>query len=871
MSIIESSDCKKEYFAFISYQKRDEQEAKWLQHQLEHYHLPSNVAMSNPLLPQNIRPIFRDTTELSGGILPIEIEKALNESQYLIVICSPNSSKSEWVNKEVQLFIDSGKLDKIIPYIIEGRPYSKDKSECFVPAIVNLEGTNQELLGINISEMGREVASIKVVARMLNLKFDKLWQRYEREKEEEKQRLIDLNHRILKNQARFISEKASQLTKNGNSYLATRLLLEVLPSSSNPDYPYTIEAEIALRQATSCDSALFCGHFGNVNSISVSKNGERILTASDDSTIRLWETITGRCLAVYKGHTDSVNSVVFLPDNKHFLSGSDDKTLRLWNLETQESDYLMVGHFRSVCDVCLSENNNTAFSVSKDKTIRAWNLKTGKQTKVFHGHNSPIASVACSNDGRLLVTGSWDKTIRIWDVNTGECINTLVGHQSNVVSVCVDSLNKTIASLSWDNTMRIWNFDTGKCIWEESVNIDKSKKCSVNFSNNGKYIIASFDLYIYIWHTNRKEKLYVKELLHGPTQYSIFLNNKCTKIVYGVCENVCLIDVQPNGSRLLEYQDWRIEVKEIFIDNKHDSLVVLFNNSNLSMWNIGNEKKIRGIFSFNNLHTIIFLEKDPIAVTTTADFDIELWDCVRNTKIQILKGHTSRIKHICFSAQINMLISLSEDGVLCLWDLSKMVLFQKVFFLHNVSRMIIGANGQRFAVQLCINDKSIIIIGDFTNNTKPYTLGSIYKLRKMEFSSSCKLIVTLNHLNWICIWNTENSECIHKIENESGLGFLDFNISENENYIVTTTNVGFVQIYDIYSGVCISETEIPNCKYVRFCMNDTKIIVSVRDIFEKEEIRIFDFLPLEELVKRNKERFKSFELTDEEKRQYYLE
>ena len=150
MSIIESSDCKKEYFAFISYQKRDEQEAKWLQHQLEHYHLPSNVAMSNPLLPQNIRPIFRDTTELSGGILPIEIEKALNESQYLIVICSPNSSKSEWVNKEVQLFIDSGKLDKIIPYIIEGRPYSKDKSECFVPAIVNLGGTNQELLGINI-------------------------------------------------------------------------------------------------------------------------------------------------------------------------------------------------------------------------------------------------------------------------------------------------------------------------------------------------------------------------------------------------------------------------------------------------------------------------------------------------------------------------------------------------------------------------------------------------------------------------------------------------------------------------------------------------------------------------------------------------
>ena len=174
-----------DYFAFISYQRKDEQWAEWLLHQLEHYHLPSNVIKKHPELPKELRPLFLDKNELAGGILPKEIRAALESSRFLIVICSPNSAKSEWVDKEVMTFIELGRTEKIIPFIIDGIPYDK-KNECFTPALQMLKkNKQQELLGINIAEMGREVASIKVVARMLGLKFDTLWQRYEREKAEE--------------------------------------------------------------------------------------------------------------------------------------------------------------------------------------------------------------------------------------------------------------------------------------------------------------------------------------------------------------------------------------------------------------------------------------------------------------------------------------------------------------------------------------------------------------------------------------------------------------------------------------------------------------------------------------------------------------
>ena len=173
-------ESNKEYFAFISYQREDERWAKWLQHKLEHYKLPSNLNGRTDF-PKAIRPIFRDASELTPGNLPRQIHEALEQSKYLIVVCSPRSAHSEWVNKEIETFISMGRTANVIPFIIEGAAFSKDsKDECFPLALRQLP-EEQEILGANINEMGRDAAAVKVVARMFDVKFDSLWQRHERE------------------------------------------------------------------------------------------------------------------------------------------------------------------------------------------------------------------------------------------------------------------------------------------------------------------------------------------------------------------------------------------------------------------------------------------------------------------------------------------------------------------------------------------------------------------------------------------------------------------------------------------------------------------------------------------------------------------
>lgn len=169
-----------EYFAFISYKREDEKWAKWLQKKLEYYRLPSSVRKNNPNLPEKIRPVFKDTTDLESGVLTQKIQDALSSSKFLIVICSPRSANSVWVSKEVRSFIDSGRADCIIPFIIGGTPNAiNPENECFPEGLRQL-ADDEELLGVNINEMGRDAATVKVIAHMFDIRFDILWQRYQR-------------------------------------------------------------------------------------------------------------------------------------------------------------------------------------------------------------------------------------------------------------------------------------------------------------------------------------------------------------------------------------------------------------------------------------------------------------------------------------------------------------------------------------------------------------------------------------------------------------------------------------------------------------------------------------------------------------------
>lgn len=174
---------ERQRYAFISYNHKDVKWATWLHRKLEGYKLPTEI--HNEFEDSKyLRPIFRDKDDLNAGILGNELRQHLESSKFLIVICSENSAKSEWVNNEVKAFIEMGRIEYIIPFIL---PKNGKESSSTLPLPRALKEyfeihPEQELLGVSVDEVGKSKAFVRTVSRMLGVSFDELWKRHERER-----------------------------------------------------------------------------------------------------------------------------------------------------------------------------------------------------------------------------------------------------------------------------------------------------------------------------------------------------------------------------------------------------------------------------------------------------------------------------------------------------------------------------------------------------------------------------------------------------------------------------------------------------------------------------------------------------------------
>lgn len=174
------------YFAFISYNSKDTEWGKKVQKKLEHYRMPATLCSEHGWKRTPINPVFFAPTDIQPGGLSEELQERLRASRNLIVICSPNSAKSEWVGKEIEFFHKLGRTKQIHFFIVDGEPHSGNPdTECFNP-IVDTLGL-PEILGANIHEhiyrwpwLNKERAYVQLISKLLGVEYDAIWRRHRR-------------------------------------------------------------------------------------------------------------------------------------------------------------------------------------------------------------------------------------------------------------------------------------------------------------------------------------------------------------------------------------------------------------------------------------------------------------------------------------------------------------------------------------------------------------------------------------------------------------------------------------------------------------------------------------------------------------------
>jgi hypothetical protein len=189
------------YRAFISYSQRDKRVARALQRALESYRVPPGVQPAGLAPDRRIGRIFRDDDELAAsGTLSGALEGALRASENLIVVCSPHSAASHWVNEEIDLFRSLHGPERIYAIVIDGEPDSIDpERQCFPKALRGGDdlGDAGEPLAPDLRKDGQFRAVTKLVAGMLEVNFDDLWRRGQRAARRQAQRRFLIQAGVL--------------------------------------------------------------------------------------------------------------------------------------------------------------------------------------------------------------------------------------------------------------------------------------------------------------------------------------------------------------------------------------------------------------------------------------------------------------------------------------------------------------------------------------------------------------------------------------------------------------------------------------------------------------------------------------------------
>lgn len=218
-----------------------------------------------------------------------------------------------------------------------------------------------------------------------------------------------------------------------------------------------------LRQWCEQSVATVDAHTDRINTITPAPDDSTLATASDDGTIKLWDSRRHTLLGTITGHASCVNEAAYLPGGDRLVTASCDHTIRLWEARSAAEIATLVDIGRPAWWIAVSPDGIIATPAAESSVnlgedqIALWDVETRILLKTGFGHPTKINSATFAPDGKQLVTANEDGSVRFWDVETGRQTRRLVGHVKSAFRVRFDASGKYFISVGADGYAVVWN------------------------------------------------------------------------------------------------------------------------------------------------------------------------------------------------------------------------------------------------------------------------------------------------------------------------------------------------------------------------------------------------------------------------------
>ncbi|HEV7503372.1 MAG TPA: TIR domain-containing protein [Thermoanaerobaculia bacterium] len=399
------------------------------------------------------------------------------------------------------------------------------------------------------------------------------------------------------------------------------------------------------------------GHTGGVLAVAV-LNEDRVVSASVDQTLRVWDLKSGQTLQTLEGHTGGVQAVAVL-DGRRAISASVDRTLRVWDLERGKILQTLGGHTDRVTAVAVLDCSHI-ISASVDGALRIWDLESGRTLQILEGHTNGVHAVAKLDGGRV-ISASADGTLRVWELESGRTLHILEGHRSAIRSVA-KMAGDQVVSASDDRTLRVWDLKSGQTLQALEGHTDWVRAVAV--LDGQRVVSAANDRMLRVWHLENGSVLQTLERQAWVHAVVVLDGRRVASASSGGALRVWNLD---SGKILqtLKGHSGRVRAAAVLAGGQ---VISASEDRTLRVWDLENGRTLQILEGHaDEVHAVAVLNGRR-AVSASNDKTLRLWDLESGRTLQVLEGHAGGVRalRVLDSGQV---LSASDDGTLRLWDL----------------------------------------------------------------------------------------------------------------------------------------------------------------------------------------------------------
>ena len=440
----------------------------------------------------------------------------------------------------------------------------------------------------------------------------------------------------VKNQRLGFAALSSSELMGGRPAEAVQLALAAWPRRADPrddlsDYSVALDA-LSAASAEQQEVLRVEAHSLRIASVAFSPDGTKIVTGSDDRTLRLWDARTGDPIgAPMTGQEGPIWSVAFSPDGTRIVSVSKVGFIAYWDAKTGNpvGEGIPVYEFGATGLAISPDGMRLVSGDMVDNALRIWDMQTGAQIGApMTGHEARILSIAFSRDGSRIVSGDAVGRLHLWDAQTGDLIAApLAEYEGAVSSVAFSSDGRRIVSIDENSVVRHWNTETGDPMGMPIAG-HKNRFRSHAFSPDGRQIATgSNNGTLRVWD------------MPGGTPIDVPTLDFNSEASFAV---------SPDGARLVG-AGW---------------------DGTVRFWSAKTGARIlQPIVEHESTFTsVAFSPNGTRIVTGSEDKTIRIWNARTGDPIGApLTGHRSAIRSVAFSPNGQQVVSTSA-GVLRIWD-----------------------------------------------------------------------------------------------------------------------------------------------------------------------------------------------------------